>query len=311
MYFWEDLLEECNLALLELNPTSNGIQRRQLFEDIKFIESEQGWSADIVRHKYGRKVYYRYSDKDFSINNQPLNETEANQIKSALMILSRFTGTPQFEWIKEIIPTIQDKLGLVNQEKEVISFETNIDLKGLDHLSPLFNAIHNRRVLKILYKDFKSSDPYSIIFHPYYLKQYNNRWFSFGLNPEKKTLYWNIALDRIEKIEETDVEYKFTDIDWEDYFYDIIGVTMPDNKKIQEVVLKFSTEQAPYIITKPLHPSQKHKLEDDGLVVKIKVIPNYELNRLILSFGESVKVIGPESLKDQIFECLSNAKKRY
>jgi len=301
MYSWEDLLDECNKALLELNNNSNGIQRRQLFQDIKFMESDQGWSISLDRIKFGRKTQYRYSDLSFSINNQPLNEAEANQIKSALQILTRFTGTPQFEWIKEIIPTIQDKLGLVNEKKEVISFEANIDLKGLDHLTPLFNAIHNSRVLNILYKDFKSIEPYIIEFHPYYLKQYNNRWFVFGLNPFNKSPFWNFALDRIISIEETDNKYEFTDIDWEDYFYNIIGVTMPENKKITEVELLFSKEQAPYILSKPLHPSQKSKFVGEGeLNVRISVIPNYELNSLLLSFGKSVKIIAPKVLKDKI-----------
>jgi predicted DNA-binding transcriptional regulator YafY len=311
MYFWEDLLEECNKALLELNPLSNGIQRRQLFQDISFMESEQGWSVPLEKLRYGRKVYYRYSDLHFSINSQPLNETEANQIKSALMILSRFTGSPQFDWIKEIIPAIEDKLGLVKKEKEVIAFDANIDLKGIDFLSPIFNAILNKRVLNILYKDFKTPKPYNIVFHPYYLKQYNNRWFVLGHNPERDTPYWNIALDRIENISETNFEYVNTEIDWEDYFYDIIGVTMPEVKKLQEVVLEFSLEQAPYITTKPLHPSQKHNLDESGLNVRLNVIPNYELERLILSFGDSVKVVSPKSLKEQISARLKKASKFY
>lgn len=311
MYFIENLLEECNAALYELNPTSNGIQRRQLFEDFKFMQSEQGWSVPLDKHKFGRKVYYRYSDLDFSINNQPLNETEANQIKSALMILSRFTGTPQFEWVKEIIPAIEDKLGLVNKEKEVISFDANIDLKGIDFLSPIFNAIINKRVLNILYKDFKSIEPYTITFHPYYIKQYNNRWFVLGNNPERDTPYWNIALDRIENISETNFEYVNTEIDWEDYFYDIIGVTIPEIKNLQEVVLEFSPEQAPYITTKPLHPSQKHKIGENGLTVRLNVIPNYELERLILSFGDSVKVISPTSLREKISDRLQKASEKY
>ncbi len=311
MYFWEDLLEECNKALLELNPNSNGIQRRQLFQDFIFMESEQGWSVPLEKLRFGRKVYYRYSDIHFSINSQPLNETEANQIKSALMILSRFTGSPQFDWIKEIIPAIEDKLGLVKKEKEVIAFDANIDLKGIDFLSPIFNAILNKRVLNILYKDFKTPKPYNIVFHPYYLKQYNNRWFVFGLNEDRETPYWNIALDRIEKIEETNLEYNFDDIDWEDYFYDIIGVTMPDDKTLQEVVLDFSLEQAPYITTKPLHPSQKHKIEENGLIVRLNVIPNYELERLILSFCDSVKVVSPISLKEKISDRIKKASKFY
>lgn len=305
MYFWEDLLEECNKALEEFDPNTNGIQRRQLFDDIKFMESTAGWSIPLKRHRYGKKVYYRYSNPKFSINNQPLNDSETEQIKSALQILSRFSGSAQFEWVNEIIPKLESKFGLIDQPKEVLEFEDNIDLKGIHHLSPLFNAIINNRVLTVKYKDFKSSEPYEITFHPYYLKQYNSRWFVFGLNSETQIPTWNLALDRIESIEETNNTYQQSEIDWKDYFYDFIGVTKREDEFLQEIILHFSPEVAPYIITKPIHPTQKVKNTPSGLEVRIKVIPNYELERLILSFGEHVEVISPKQIRESIIKRIS------
>ena len=311
IYFWQDLLEECNKALVEFNGEGTSIQRRQLLEDISFMKSEQGWSIPLKRYRYGRKVYYRYADTSFSINNQPLNETEANQIKSALMIMSRFTGTPQFEWVNEIIPLLQNKLGIIKQEKPTISFDTNIDLKGIDFLSPLFSAIVNQQVLKVVYKSFTEKDEFLFVFHPYYLKQYNTRWFVLGLNQKEENPYWNLALDRIVSIESCSEKYVYTDIDWDDYFFDIVGVTRYADENPQEVVLEFAHEQAPYIITKPIHPTQKHQLMDNGLVVRISVIPNYELEKLIMSFGEKVKVVAPDVLRNKIEERLKNAIQLY
>lgn len=146
MYFWEDLLEECNKALMDFDPNSEGIQRRQLFDDIRFMESEAGWSIPLGRIRHGRKVYYRYEDLSFSISNQPLNDSEAEQIKSALQIFSRFSGTPQFEWVNEMIPMLESKFGLIERKSEIISFESNIDLKGLHFLTPLFNEIGRAHV---------------------------------------------------------------------------------------------------------------------------------------------------------------------
>lgn len=311
MYFWEDLLEECNKALFDLEPTSDGIQRRQLFDDIRFMESEQGWSIPLGRNRFGRKVFYRYEDLAFSINNQPLNDLESQQIKSALQILSRFSGTPQFEWVNEMIPMLESKFGLIDRKNEVISFESNIDLKGLNFLTPLFNAIINERVLLVKYKDFKSSEPYEITFHPYYLKLYNSRWFAFGLNAGQMRPIWTLALDRIEDLSETDKKYQSHDMDWDDYFYDLVGVTRPEGVELQEVVLKFTPEVAPYVITKPIHPSQKHKNVPNGLEVKINVIPNFELEKLILSFGEQVQVVSPQDFRGRISHRLDSASDLY
>jgi len=310
MYFWDDLLNECNDALMDFDPACGGIGRRQLFDDIRFMESEQGWSIELERIRYGKKVFYRYEDPSFSINNQPLNESEAAQIKSALQIFSRFSGTPQFSWVNEMIPMLETKFGLIERKNEVISFESNIDLKGLEYLTPLFNAIINERVLKIMYQDFKSENPYEIILHPYYLKQYNNRWFILGLN-ETLNLIYTLALDRIASVEETNEAYKSTDTDWKDYFYDMIGVTRTVGVEVREVVLKFLPEVAPYVITKPIHPTQINKNDTSGLEIKIKVIPNYELENVILSYGEKVVVVSPQDLRERIAERLRNASMQY
>lgn len=306
-FYWQDLLNEVNKALKEYNGPESQIKRRQLYDDIRFMESEQGWTIPLLKQKDGRKTYYRYADTDFSISNQPLNEDEKNQIDAAISVLSRFAGAPQFEWVQEMIPLLQDRLGLEQKSREVISIESNIDLKGIEHLGTLYNAIINELVLKVEYQDFKSDEGFELTFHPHFLKQYNNRWFAFGLNEELEIPTWNLALDRIIKIEQIQGDYISSEIDWSEFFFDIIGVTRPDDGEVEKVVLGFTKEQAPYIITKPLHPTQKHKWVEDTLQVEIEVMPNYELQAMILSFGEKVKVIEPVSLKAVIDDRLKSS----
>ncbi len=100
-------------------------------------------------------------------------------------------------------------------------------------------------------------------------------------------------------------------MDFEEYFQDIIGVSI-ENEPVQTVVLKVEKSLLPYIQTKPLHESQFIKPFDDnyGLVV-IKVIPNYELESLILSFGERVEVLEPEGVKDKIIRRIKKLSKVY
>jgi predicted DNA-binding transcriptional regulator YafY len=303
-YTFEDLLEAVNEAILEHDSTSSGVQTRTLREDIKFMRSQTGYDAPIETIKSSSgKNYYRYSDKKFSIHNSPLNDTEAQQLKNAVSILQRFEGSPQFEWVNQLGPLLNDKFGLKNQEQTVMSLESNIDYKGYNYISPLFNAIINKTVLKIMYEPF-SKESYKITFHPYFLKQYNNRWFVFGYNEFNQNQHWNLALDRIKgEIEKTILKYRKDTTDWSDFFSDIIGVSKDPDKQIEEVKLLFNPEQAPYIKTKPLHETQKiNILEDNSLEVRIKIIINYELEMRILSFGEKVKVLAPDSLVNQIKE---------
>ena len=256
-YCLEDLIEECRKVLHEHTGNLEGVARRQIFYDIGFMESEAGWAIPLERCRDGKKVYFRYSDSKFSINNQPLNAAEVDQIKSALFVMSRFKGLPQFEWIDELIPVIENKLGLIGKGTNVILFDSNTDYTGLPYITPIFQAIVNQLVLSITYHDFKSENPYEITFHPYLLKQYNNRWFSFGLSQDRPNQITNVALDRIVEIKNTNNQYIPSEIDWEkDYFFDFVGVTKMEDEKI-EIEIALDPEQVPYIRTKPIHGSQK------------------------------------------------------
>ena len=309
-YYIEDLLNEVNDALLEENPTSSGIQLRQLREDFRVMKSESGFNAPIEAVRDGKKAYYVYSEKDFSINNSPLNETEIGQLKNAISLLRKFEGRQEFEFLNELGPILNDRIGKMEHSQPIIGFDSNLDYIGNQHIPNLFNAILNKRAIELIYKPFKG-ESYVVTCHPYYLKQYNNRWFLFGRNEQNDHNQWNFPLDRIESMKELDIAYVNDSTNWEDYFYDIIGVTRTVND-LQEVVLEFSPEQIPYIQTKPLHPSQKTKMQDSGkMQVIISVIPNFELESLILSFGEKVKVILPEYLSVKLVDRMRNTAKQY
>lgn len=302
-YTIDDLLDACNDAICEFDPSSKGIQRRTLFDDIGFMESELGWSVELERIPFGKKTIYRYTDPNFSINNQPLSETELSQINSALQIISRFSGMPQFSWVNEIVTKINNGFELQEDSSRIISFDSNEYLKGIEFLGDLFNAIHYKKVLSIKYKPFKSDKEIEFVIHPYYLKQYNNRWFLFGLNNEYKTIS-NLALDRINSF--VTLKQKYAEnktIDFNEYFEDIIGVTMPENGKVSKIELLFSNDEAPYVLTKPIHGSQKKiKHDTNGLLISIEVIPNIELEKLLLSFGEKVSILKPLAFKNKVLK---------
>jgi predicted DNA-binding transcriptional regulator YafY len=296
---------------MEIDPDRRGISRRQILDDIVFMEGSEGWSIDLLIIRDGKRVYYRYEDTNYSINNMPLNEIEISQLQSAMQILSQFNGMPQFEWVNEMLPKLKQGISDKNTD-QVISFDSNQYLKGIEYLSTLYNAISFKTVLDIAYKDFKAENAYHIIIHPYYLKQYNNRWFLFGMNEENKNTHWNLALDRIEQIETTSKKFKSNRINWEEYFEDVIGVTVPENGKVEKVLLHFGEETGKYIYNKPLHGSQRAKwIDKSTLEVTMQLIINYELERMILSYAGSVTVIAPVSLKKSIKQKLERALETY
>ncbi len=309
-YFIEDLVKECENVILEMDPDSSGISVRQIREDIAFMKSSEGWSIEIAENKVGRKMYYRYVDPNFSINNMPLNEIEINQIWGAVEILSQFKGMPQFKWLNELVPKLQQGINL--KKETIIEFDNNEYLKGIDYLGQIYNAIYYKKVLLIEYQPFESDTPINFTIHPYYLKQYNNRWFLFGLNNENEKVDWNLAIDRIKSITELNFKYKTNIIDWSDYFEDIIGVTKPIDTLPEKIILHFYGKTGKYMETKPIHGSQKSNwISNDTLELKLNLIINYELERLILSYADTVRVIHPKELEKKIQERLNQANKQY
>ena len=296
-YFWEDLLEACNQALEDYEGGGKGISRRQLFEDIKYMESDQGWAIPLERHKEDKRVWYRYADPEFSINKRPLNEDEADKLKEALLTLSRFKGMPQFAWVDELTARLESGFGLKQGAERIIEFEENPYLKGSEHTSTLFQAILGRQVLEVSYQGFKQAKPGMLRFHVYYLKQYNNRWFVFGWDDEGDRLT-NMALDRIQDIRAVKGKYRTNkSIDFADHFEDVVGVTVPVTETVL-VTLLIAPTRWPYLQTKPLHGSQKVVAVDaKGATITLHVKMNNELQALLLSYGEDIQVLKPALLR--------------
>ena len=310
-YFIDDLIKACEDALKEFN-FEGTVSRRQLFDDIRYMKSDTGYHIELDEHLYeGKKKYYRYTDTNFSINQQPISKAEAAQLQQAVATLTRFRGLPQYDWIEEVITNLEHRFNLDGKSVGVVCFEQNRLLHGLEHLGTLIDAASARQVLKINYHTYKNGGrDIDFIIHPYYLKQYNNRWFLFGRNDESGQITVN-ALDRIKGIEPmTDIPYVASDIDFDHYFDTIVGVTVPDDPTVQTIVFRTTEKRYPYIASKPLHPSQRI-VDRKQCILQIEVAPNFELEQKLLSFGADIEVLAPEDLREQIKKKVEEAYKKY
>lgn len=309
-YNYQDLLNEVNQVLYELG--TEGIQLRQLQYDIAHMKSDAGYGIELDEDlKIGKKRIFRYLDKGFSLANNPLNVEDAEQLETTLAILTRYKSREEFNWLEELIPRMELAFDLASSgDNSAISYQDNPDLKGRELVGVLFNVIIKKSAIEVEYKPY-NKDIEVVNVHPYHLKQHNNRWFLFCYNENYQALS-NYPLDRIESVKEVDIDYKEYSINWLDYFDDIIGVTKPLDATAEMVHLKFSDNRINYVLTKPLHGTQKLDRSDpSGLTVKIEVIPNPELYQLILSFGEDVKVISPDEVVSVVKEKVNRMYNNY
>lgn len=308
-FYFEDLLERCNDALRDIyGEEHSGIKTRTLRTDISYMRERAGeYGVDIETIDDGNGYYYRYTDPKFSIFKRGLNEDDLAQLKETIMMLQRFKGMPSLDWMSELVVKLEDKLKLRGTPNSVVGYEENPYYSGLDWFQDLFDAIINKTVLYIKYKTF-SDEEFEWTIHPYYLKEYNNRWFLLGLNDMNGSIY-NIALDRIDDIEQVKKEYIPTKINFEKYFDDVVGVTVL-NKPKEKIRLRFSEHRFPYVMTKALHKSQKI-IDVNERIIEIEVIPNNELEALILSFGKDATVISPVSYKKRLSDIIQQLSINY
>ena len=308
-YYIEDLVDACAKAVYDFTG-NDSVSRRTVLADIAFMESPEGWDIPLARHKDGKRVYYRYEYEDFSINNNDLTDDEIAQLGVVISTLSRYRTLPSYGWIEETITNLKYRFGFNATQESVIGFEHNERLKGIGFLSKVIDAATNHQTLSVSYRSFNGTTEDWIIY-PYYVKQYNSRWFLFGWN-EKYDAISNIPLDRIIRLQSLDLPFRENaDIDFEKYFDDIVGVTVPESDVSKtKIRLQFARDRFPYIVSKPIHHSQTI-LDEDKCIVKIDVIPNNELDTLLLSFGPQVIILSPQWYRDRMADKIKENLKNY
>ena len=289
------------------------VSLRQIRADITYMRDRVSYNAPIVAIPIeGRRCYYTYEDSDFSIFSSELSVEEVKNLLSTIDMLGRYRS-PKNAWLEEVISSLELRFGIKANRDKIVSFEQNDQLRGIEFLSDLIDAIINHQPLKMTYRPYKGEEQ-TMVIHPHYLKQYNSRWFLFGLEDhgEYGMSPVNKALDRIVKFSIAKVRFEENDkIDYETYFDDIVGVTH-DRKHpdVEHVVMRFSKDRFPYVVSKPIHQSQKVVNSEEG-IISIDVRVNRELEKNIFSFGQQIEVLSPEWFRDQIKEKYREIAKIY
>lgn len=308
----EDLIECCSEALFEYEGRENPISKRTIQMDIQLMRSEKlGYNAPIVVYD---KKYYKYEDEEFTITDIPLTENDMNVLTETVSMLKQFKDFSLFSDVSDILQRLEDKIySEKSHTNPVIHLDKNENLKGLHYLDEIYQAIIKKVVLVITYKSFKSREETKFHFHPLILKEFNNRWFLIGKTKSSQPIT-NLALDRIIAIDyDFNLQYLDEDFDAETYYKDIIGVTVNAGLKARRIELWIDAANAPYVLTKPLHSSQRliKENEDKSIIIHLFVIPNYEMERLLLGFGDCIEILRPENLRNRMKKILQRAVLRY
>lgn len=315
-YDINDLTEKVNEMLYD--DGFKTVTRRCIEKDLVYL-TERPFCAPIERTKRNGKNCVFYKNASFSIFKQEMSREERNLLREVLSTIGQFDGLDNFEWLEKF------KIGLgYNRHRQIISFSNNPYLKNSNLLGTLFDYISNEVVIRLHYHTFNDTTIRSIGFHPYLLKQYNDRWFILGAADSDKVIL-TFALDRIDKVEPLpERKYFPCTEDLSERFEDIVGVTLFEDRPIEHIVFWVSDVSKGYVVTKPLHGSQTPQRGEKeqilraqypnlkgGAFFSIDCICNYELIRELSSYGKDLLVLTEGEVKQGICKRVQEMMKEY
>lgn len=259
-------------------------------------------------------TYYRYSHTNRSFLDNKLSSDEVQKLMDAVQLIQQIKGFDSDNEINSILKGLDAQIKYHSSGgQQVIGLQTVV-ADGYNYLDDLYNCVINKRVIEIEYEPFEEKSLKKVV-HPYFIKQYNNRWFLLGYDESRNDIS-NIPLDRIKgKLKPLNNDYKSPEniFNPDDFFKDIIGVTNRSDYPVEEIVLEFSQKRAPYILTKKIHESQHllERKENGCIIISLRVKQNFELISLILGHGSQVTVLQPRSLAEEIKKQALEITKKY
>lgn len=296
---------------------------KKAFPDVIKALEKVSLGCIIDNGKNGKGKAYKYIGRDDDPLAEERKAIEQKRVEDYVAFCKASAGILPASWFSAYFENTQLLLDTHREDEGGMSYirsSLEQNLTNIDLLPVFYKAITNKQVLRFAYQRF-GQEPFTLTFHPQFLKEYNGRWFVFGEADREPYQAYNVPLDRIvgEVNEVDDVDYIPAPKGfYQEFFKNIIGVTHEKDSKVEEVIIRTKTEyQHGLLLTKPLHHSQKEKLPfgeyEDGNYgeVSLMIEPNRELRGRILMYGENLEVISPRLLREQIKDTLTKQTAQY
>lgn len=203
--------------------------------------------------------------------------------------------------------TVYDHMLLVEAYREtknradVMYFQPRT-ARGLDWMQLLIGAILNKNVVRFRYHKFWSEHVSERVVQPYALKEFQHRWYLLASEfSDDNVTVKAFGLDRISDLEVTSRRFSQTIFNIDLRYKNSFGIVSTLEKTPEMIHLSFNKVQGNYVKTLPLHHSQKViKETEQETVVALELVPTYDFEREILSFGNAVKVLKPKYLRKKL-----------
>lgn len=195
---------------------------------------------------------------------------------------------------------------------QYLQLEQNDGFRGLDLMATLWTALQRKVVVTFHYQNYTEKTGRQRHVEPGLLFEFRNRWYLDGFDIDPNGGQRTFGLDRMRDLELMPQSIQMRQIDYRAARKYVIGVTAPPNNPVERVVLRFRRPEAEYVLSLPLHHSQKTLPETPTHVdIELHVVLNHELEREIMAYGEEVEVLEPMALRERIAERVRALAEQY
>lgn len=196
-----------------------------------------------------------------------------------------------------------------NNALAYIEFENKATISATPNFKTILEAIHQALPISFEHFSFYHLKEENYTLKPYFLKQYQNRWYVVG---ETDKGYRTFGIDRLKDITIGTKKFRQKTEEAMDKFKNVIGLNYVDHE-LQKVILSFHVSQKTYVESLPLHHSQKviNSNNKQTFDIEVCIHPNFEFNQQILKYGSLVKVIEPKWLAEEVKKEVKKALENY
>jgi proteasome accessory factor B len=215
-------------------------------------------------------------------------------------------GTPIYESLETAIQKIGSQLPaqsfrFLRGLGQGISV-SNFGLKDYSHSKEVINAltqaVFNKRTVTILHRSPQHEHAIEREVNPYKLWYVNNGLYMVGHDHREDDLR-TFAVERIQSAKLTNRRFEMPpDFNFDEFQRTAFNVIWGEP---QEVKIRFSPSQAPYIRERTWHPSQKIETCGDGsIILTLNVGDLWEVKRWLIGFGAEAEALQPKELRNEI-----------
>lgn len=275
--------------------------------DIDFMRDQLGLPIDYDAAAFG----FYYTEEVHEFPNVQVSEGELIALFVAQKALTQYQGTsferPLAAAFRKLTEGLKDEVTVALKDWDsVFSFKAlGPSVTDLHQFEGLSGAIRRREAIRFQYQKLNSRSREQRHCHPYHLTCVDNQWYLFGYDSDRQAIR-TFVLSRMTELEPAgEIFNEPEDFEVKAYLKQSFGVFSGDRD--YRVVLQFDLFGSQLVRERQWHASQIIREQEDGMIeLELRLGSLPEIERWVLSWGEHVRVIAPEELRQSV---LASARK--